>query len=204
MVSTCRRVWRTGANAFWSSLAPRRRTRRSCSALSTARARERSRLARPAARSQAPGKAAVADGALGFWRAIGEVWPKTREQRCWVHTLVDHRAQETGWPAGDLGKPDQRPGGHIWDPAASRAHRRLRQPGSQSQRSGRGSLRRHAGSDCGADCRHDSGRCDRRRHKTHDKRFGRLPLAHDNPRSRSIDRTRVCRCSRRSCAFHGC
>ena len=28
---------------------------------------------------------AVADGALGFWQAIEEVWPKTRCQRCWVH-----------------------------------------------------------------------------------------------------------------------
>jgi putative transposase len=28
---------------------------------------------------------AVADGALGFWKALGEVWPTTREQRCWVH-----------------------------------------------------------------------------------------------------------------------
>ena len=28
---------------------------------------------------------AVADGALGFWKAIDEVWPKTRVQRCWVH-----------------------------------------------------------------------------------------------------------------------
>jgi transposase-like protein len=27
---------------------------------------------------------AVADGALGFWKALGEVWPTTREQRCWV------------------------------------------------------------------------------------------------------------------------
>jgi hypothetical protein len=27
---------------------------------------------------------AAADGALGFWKALGEVWPKTREQRCWV------------------------------------------------------------------------------------------------------------------------
>src|SRR3954447_7853603 len=25
---------------------------------------------------------AVADGALGFWKALGEVWPTTREQRC--------------------------------------------------------------------------------------------------------------------------
>jgi putative transposase len=28
---------------------------------------------------------AVADGALGFWKAVEEVWPKTRGQRCWVH-----------------------------------------------------------------------------------------------------------------------
>ena len=27
---------------------------------------------------------AVADGALGFWKALGELWPTTREQRCWV------------------------------------------------------------------------------------------------------------------------
>jgi putative transposase len=27
---------------------------------------------------------AVADGALGFWQAVEEVWPKTRSQRCWV------------------------------------------------------------------------------------------------------------------------
>jgi putative transposase len=27
----------------------------------------------------------VGDGALGLWRALGEVFPATREQRCWVH-----------------------------------------------------------------------------------------------------------------------
>jgi putative transposase len=27
----------------------------------------------------------IADGALGFWKAAGEVWPKAAEQRCWVH-----------------------------------------------------------------------------------------------------------------------
>ena len=30
-------------------------------------------------------KLAIGDGALGFWAAIGEVWPGTRHQRCWVH-----------------------------------------------------------------------------------------------------------------------
>src|SRR5262249_40570698 len=32
---------------------------------------------------------AIADGALGFWKAAGEVWPKTREQRCWVHKTAN-------------------------------------------------------------------------------------------------------------------
>ena len=31
----------------------------------------------------------VADGALGFWKAAGEVWPKTRAQRCWVHKTAN-------------------------------------------------------------------------------------------------------------------
>ena len=31
----------------------------------------------------------IADGALGFWKAAGEVWPKTREQRCWVHKTAN-------------------------------------------------------------------------------------------------------------------
>jgi len=30
---------------------------------------------------------AVGDGALGFWGAVAEVWPQTREQRCWFHRL---------------------------------------------------------------------------------------------------------------------
>src|SRR5438270_1360448 len=28
---------------------------------------------------------AIGDGALGCWKAIGQVWPTTRCQRCWVH-----------------------------------------------------------------------------------------------------------------------
>jgi len=34
-------------------------------------------------------KLAIADGALGFWKAVGEVWPTTREQRCWVHKTAN-------------------------------------------------------------------------------------------------------------------
>jgi putative transposase len=36
-----------------------------------------------------PPEIAVADGALGFWKAVGEVWPTTREQRCWVHKTAN-------------------------------------------------------------------------------------------------------------------
>jgi transposase-like protein len=32
---------------------------------------------------------AVGDGALGFWKAIDEVWPGTRHQRCWVHKVAN-------------------------------------------------------------------------------------------------------------------
>jgi transposase-like protein len=32
---------------------------------------------------------AVGDGALGFWAAVREVWPETREQRCWVHKIAN-------------------------------------------------------------------------------------------------------------------
>ena len=32
---------------------------------------------------------AVGDGALGFWAALGEVWPETAVQRCWVHKVAN-------------------------------------------------------------------------------------------------------------------
>lgn len=32
-----------------------------------------------------PPKIAVGDGALGFWKALVQVYPSTRPQRCWVH-----------------------------------------------------------------------------------------------------------------------
>ena len=31
----------------------------------------------------------VGDGALGLWTALGEVFPETREQRCWVHKVAN-------------------------------------------------------------------------------------------------------------------
>jgi putative transposase len=32
---------------------------------------------------------AVGDGALGFWAAVRNVFPETREQRCWVHVVAN-------------------------------------------------------------------------------------------------------------------
>ncbi len=32
---------------------------------------------------------AVGDGALGFWAALRDVWPETREQRDWVHKMAN-------------------------------------------------------------------------------------------------------------------
>ncbi|EST18868.1 hypothetical protein M878_43930 [Streptomyces roseochromogenus subsp. oscitans DS 12.976] len=32
---------------------------------------------------------AIGDGALGFWKALREVFPDTREQRCWVHKTAN-------------------------------------------------------------------------------------------------------------------
>src|SRR5262249_5387008 len=32
---------------------------------------------------------ATGDGALGFWKALPQVWSTTRTQRCWVHKTVN-------------------------------------------------------------------------------------------------------------------
>lgn len=32
---------------------------------------------------------AIGDGALGFWRALEEIYPDTRRQRCWVHKTAN-------------------------------------------------------------------------------------------------------------------
>ena len=32
---------------------------------------------------------AVGDGALGFWKAVANVFPSTKEPRCWVHKIAN-------------------------------------------------------------------------------------------------------------------
>jgi len=34
-------------------------------------------------------KLAIGDGALGFWKALAQVFPQTRTQRCWVHKTAN-------------------------------------------------------------------------------------------------------------------
>ena len=58
------------------------------------RPREHAILEGDAPRSETTGlmigpELAVADGALGFWKALEEVWPKARGQRCWVHKTAN-------------------------------------------------------------------------------------------------------------------
>ena len=36
-----------------------------------------------------PPELAVGDGALGFWKAMDEVFPSTRHQRCWFHKMAN-------------------------------------------------------------------------------------------------------------------
>ncbi len=34
-------------------------------------------------------KLSIGDGGLGFWKALGEVYPETKRQRCWVHKTAN-------------------------------------------------------------------------------------------------------------------
>jgi len=36
-----------------------------------------------------PPKVVVGDGALGLWKAVSKRWPKTAQQRCWVHKTAN-------------------------------------------------------------------------------------------------------------------
>ena len=40
-------------------------------------------------RGMNPPKLAVGDGAMGFWAALDEVYPDTKQQRCWVHKTMN-------------------------------------------------------------------------------------------------------------------
>src|SRR5262245_39359536 len=94
MASTWRAGSRTRPSACWSSSAPHRRARRnsSVSSMACARAHNPGRSCYSTFKRRGLSKGpelAVADGALGFWQALEEVWPKTRGQRCWMHKTAN-------------------------------------------------------------------------------------------------------------------
>jgi len=40
-------------------------------------------------RGMNPPQLAIGDGAMGFWAALDEIYPKTRQQRCWMHKTMN-------------------------------------------------------------------------------------------------------------------
>ena len=40
-------------------------------------------------RGMNPAKLAIGDGAMGFWAALEEIYPQTRQQRCWMHKTMN-------------------------------------------------------------------------------------------------------------------
>lgn len=81
--------------ACWGSSGPRPRAGRNSSASRWVCARAPERRGRePLVDLRARGLAAaleiaVGDGAMGFWKALDEIDPTTRDQRCWQHELVN-------------------------------------------------------------------------------------------------------------------
>jgi Transposase, Mutator family len=55
---------------------------------------------------------AIGDRALGFWAALREVFPETREQRCWVHYAQDRQRAQRPAQVGPAGR-EGRAGGDL-------------------------------------------------------------------------------------------
>ena len=67
---------------------------------------------------------AIGDGALGFWKAVREVFPATREQRCWFHKQANvlaalPKSAHPGRVGGDQGHLQRR--GHRQGPGRDQA-----------------------------------------------------------------------------------
>jgi hypothetical protein len=79
---------------------------------------------------------ATGDGALGFWKALEEVSPTTRHQRCTVHKTANvHPASGEDRPARDLGGCGPRDGGgcdrHVLREIWSQVREGSRLPGKR-------------------------------------------------------------------------
>ena len=55
---------------------------------------------------------AIGDGALGFWKAMRQVWDTTKEQRCWVHKMANvlDKLPKGGQPKAKADAPRDLPG----------------------------------------------------------------------------------------------
>jgi transposase-like protein len=92
---------------------------------------------------------AIGDGALGFWGALREVFPETREQRCWLHKIGNvpaamaksaHPGGQEG-PGRDLERRGQGQGRHR----SQGVRRHLRREVPQGRREDHRGPRRAAG-----------------------------------------------------------
>jgi putative transposase len=56
------------------------------------------------ARGLRPWRATVADGHLGIWAALGEIYPEVEEQRCWNHRLLNviDQLPKKVWPEAKM------------------------------------------------------------------------------------------------------
>ena len=82
------RVRRTRSNAFWSSSSTPEGRKELVGFQAGVRDAQswRELLACLRGRGLTIGpELAIGDGALGFWKALEEIFPDTRRQRCWVH-----------------------------------------------------------------------------------------------------------------------
>ena len=85
---------------------------------------------------------AVGDGALGFWKAVRDVFPETREQRCWWHKIGNVLAalpksaqpgREDG-AGGDLQRRGQDPRPSRGEGVRRRVRRQVAQGGGEDHR----------------------------------------------------------------------
>jgi transposase-like protein len=70
---------------------------------------------------------AIGDGALGFWGALREVFPTTREQRCWFHRACKELSSNPAepWPAPRPGRSGDDATNTAPAPATTSARRTL-------------------------------------------------------------------------------
>ncbi|CAL1242082.1 transposase (plasmid) [Candidatus Methylocalor cossyra] len=93
MVSISGCGWKRRRNAFWWWSGRRRKARRNWVALSDGYQESedswRELLLGLRSGLKIEPHLAIGDGALGFWKALPQVFGTTRRQRCWVHKTAN-------------------------------------------------------------------------------------------------------------------